>query len=208
MSRRRKICLRLIVKGWRIRKRDSAERDARYEITSADNKSVKTYQSRARPKGSAPVKVEGGGGVCHARRLPSATGRASGALFLPFAPATSSFTPPVMARTDRELPPGLQTCQKNKHKCVGAPDMPRPRRSSAQVTEEKAKKTEAKEHLSQQQRHAEQRIQDLQEQLAEDAPTVRRPSTRSLAAGTPPSKSLASPNAATSTAADPQEGAY
>lgn len=73
-----------------------------------------------------------------------------------------------------ELPPALtmKTRDGNKGKVVGAPDMPKPRKSHQEVEEEKEKKAHAKEQAIQKTQEAMQRVAEIESRSREDAPTI------------------------------------
>lgn len=71
------------------------------------------------------------------------------------------------------LPPALTMKLRdgNKNKVVGAPDMPKPKRSHEQVQEEKDRKAHEKEEAARKLAATLQRIQELEKGAAEDTPT-------------------------------------
>ena len=74
-------------------------------------------------------------------------------------------------KTPIELPPALTTRAANKGRKVGAPDMPRPKRTHEEVVVDQERTAQKKARQQKKHDQAQQRVLELEGGLAEDAPT-------------------------------------
>lgn len=90
-----------------------------------------------------------------------------------------------MAKKKLELPPALQTRASNRGRVVGAPDMPRPKRSHEEVLEEEQKQEEAATAAKAKQQAAIERVAAIEERSGEGESTMAaKPPPRPRPVGT------------------------